>query len=272
MKHRLKDAIYGLAVADALGVPYEFKQRGTYQCTDMIGYGTWNQPKGTWSDDTSMTIATCKSIKDKQQVDPEDIMENFKLWYRKAEFTPHHEVFDIGATTQYALSTGKGVNDLNANGNGSLMRILPLAFTACTEEEIREVSSLTHAHEWSTKACVIYVTIAKKLLNGENIDEILRNINLRDPYNRLPSISELRDADIKSTGFVVDTLEAALWCITTTNSYQESVLKAVNLGSDTDTVAAVAGGLAVIMYGIENIPNKWIEELANKELINECLF
>lgn len=272
MSNRLKNAIYGLAVADALGVPYEFKQRGTFKCTDMIGYGTWDQPKGTWSDDTSMTLATCKSIKDKRKIETEDMMKNFRLWYKKGNFTAHNEVFDIGGTTQYAITTGQGVNDVNANGNGSLMRILPLAFIDCTEEEIRKVSNLTHAHEWSTKACIIYVKIAKGLINGENISIMVKSNKEEEPYHRLSYIHELQETEIKSSGFVVDTLEAALWCVATTNSYSTCVLKAVNLGNDTDTVAAVAGGLAGIIYGYENIPEKWINELANKELINECLF
>lgn len=272
MKTKLRDAIYGLAVADAIGVPYEFKERGTFKCTDMTGYGTWNQPKGTWSDDTSMTLATCKSIKDKQKIDTEDMMKKFKSWYFEAEFTPHNEVFDIGGTTQYAISTGYGVNDINANGNGSLMRILPLAFTDCTKEEIIKVSSLTHAHEWSTMACVIYVEIARKLIQGEKINEILQNLDANEPYNRLANIHELKEESINSSGFVVDTLEACLWCVATTNNYTDCVLKAVNLGSDTDTVAAVAGGLAGIIYGFNNIPKKWIEELVCKEFIEGCLF
>ncbi|WP_010280846.1 ADP-ribosylglycohydrolase family protein [Bacillus timonensis] len=272
MKNKLKDAVYGFAVADALGVPYEFKKRGTFNCSDMVGYGTWNQPKGTWSDDTSMTIATCKSIKDKDTIDPEDIMKNFKSWYFNGTFTAHNEVFDIGGTTEQAILTGQGINDVNANGNGSLMRILPLVFTNCTKEEIIKVSSLTHAHEWSTNACVLYVAIAKSLLNGENIREILQSINGAEPFNRLPYIHKLLEEEIRSSGFVVETLEAALWCVATTSNYQDCVCKAVNLGNDTDTVAAIAGGLAGIIYGFENIPKKWIEELANKELMNKCLF
>lgn len=273
MNEKLKSAIYGFAVADALGVPYEFKQRGSFKCTDMVGYGTWHQPKGTWSDDTSMTLATLKSIKDNKKVVPEDILERFKQWYRKGDYTAHNEVFDIGGTTCYAITTGEPGRDIVSNGNGSLMRILPLAFIDCTEEEIRAVSSLTHAHELSTTACVIYVTIARKLLEGYDIKAILLNLKSYGvPFNRLHFIYEYAEDEIKPSGYVVDTLEAALWCLTTTYSYKDCVLKAVNLGGDTDTIAAVAGGLAGIKYGYDAIPKEWIDALANKKLIEKCLF
>lgn len=162
MMNKLRDAIYGFAVADALGVPYEFKQRGSFKCTDMVGYGTWHQPKETWSDDTSMTLATCKSIKENKKIHLEDILERFQQWYQKGKYTAHNEVFDIGGTTRYALVAGEPGREITSNGNGSLMRIIPLAFIDCTIEEIKAVSNLTHAHDISTTACIIYVTIAKK--------------------------------------------------------------------------------------------------------------
>lgn len=272
MKDKLKGAIYGFAIADALGVPYEFKRRGTFNCVDMVGFGTWNQPKGTFSDDTSMTIATCKSIKDNGKIELEDILKNFKKWCFNAEFTAHKKLFDIGMTTYQAIITGKGQDDNYSNGNGSLMRILPLAFISCNQKDIENVSSLTHAHEISKKACVIYVEIAKKLLEGENIVQILKKSNFKEPFHRLNYINELKESEIKSSGYVVDTLEASLWCLATTNNYKECVLKAVNLGNDTDTISAIAGGLAGIIYGLKGIPDMWIDSLVNKELIDECLF
>lgn len=209
--NKLKDAIYGFAVADVLGVPYEFKQRGSFRCTDMVGYGTWHQPKGTWSDDTSMTLATCKSIKENKSIVLEDIMAKFKQWYEKGDYTAHNEVFDIGGTTRYAITTGKSGNSISSNGNGSLMRILPLAFIDCTKEEIKVVSSLTHAHEISTTACCIYVTVAKKLLQGYTIKEILHSLKYYGkPFDRLHNIYTYAEDNIKSSGYVVDTLEAAL--------------------------------------------------------------
>lgn len=255
---KLRDGIFGFAVADALGVPYEFKKRGTFKCIDMVGFGTWNQEPGTWSDDTSMTIATCKSIKDKEKIDTADIRENFEDWFFKGHFTANGETFDVGATTRDAIVSKKGIDDYYANGNGSLMRILPLAFTNASDTEIKEVSAITHAHKISKEACVKYVHIARKLIAGEEyIDDNLKNKS---------------EDEIKSTGFVLHTFEASLWCILNSNSYKEAVLKAINLGNDTDTTGAVTGGLAGIIYGYDSIPKDWIDKLKNKELIEECLF
>lgn len=272
----LRDAVYGLAVADALGVPVEFSDRGTFHVTDMTGYGTYYQPPGTWSDDTSMTLATCFSIKRKKGVDPSDIMECFRAWKTEGKFTADGVMFDIGWTTSQAISQGFGLTDISSNGNGSLMRIIPLAFVpGITDEEVREVSALTHGHEISKEACVIYINIAKRLLAGMDVMEAVRasvNDSAGEVFARLPGIHELPEEEIKSSGYVVDTLEAAVWALATTKSYEECALRAVNLGKDTDTVGAVAGALAGILYGYEGIPDKWIKILRNKELIEECLF
>ncbi|WP_313800130.1 ADP-ribosylglycohydrolase family protein [Cytobacillus sp.] len=278
---RLKDAVYGFAVGDALGVPFEFKKRGSFHCTDMVGYGTWNQKAGTWSDDTSMLLATCDSLKEHNGIiHVDDMMGKFVQWYLRADYTAHRERFDIGNTTavaieQYRLGTSPlkcGQTDIFSNGNGSLMRILLLAFILCEEDEIRDVSSLTHAHFLSKEACVIYVKIAKLLIHGESIQSILSSWTWKEPFERMGKMAQLSEPDIKSSGYVVDTLEAALWCVCTTKNYRDCVLKAVNLGEDTDTIAAIAGGLAGIIYGYEQIPSDWVEKLANKELIDECLF
>lgn len=252
---KLRDAIYGFAVADALGVPFEFKERGSFCCKDMVGFGTWNKEAGTWSDDTSMTLATCKSIKDKGYIDIDDIRKNFKEWLFNGEFTADGEVFDVGTTTREALQLNRGLSDFYSNGNGSLMRILPIAFIDASDEKIEEVSRITHAHEISRKACVDYVHIARKLISGEKLK--LENKSMDE---------------VKSTGFVLHTLDASLWCILNTDNYKDAVLKAVNLGDDTDTTAAVTGGLAGIIYGYNAIPREWIEKLKNKKLIEDCLF
>lgn len=270
--NKLKAAVYGLAVADALGVPVEFKERGTFHVTDMQGYGTHHQPVGTWSDDTSMTIATCDSIVKECCIDPDDMRAKFNAWIEWGAYTAGGNVFDYGGTTAQALRTGKGVDHAHSNGNGSLMRILPLAFVPdITDEQIREVSAITHAHEISKEACVIYVNIAKKLLAGEKLLDILHGLDVDAPFDWLPSIAERTEDEIKSSGYVVDTLEAALWAIATTDSYAAAVLKAVNLGSDTDTVGAVTGGLAGIIYGYDAIPDKWIKALRGKDVIDSCL-
>lgn len=273
---KLYDAILGLAIGDALGVPYEFKQRGSFICSDMVGYGTHNQPEGTWSDDTSMTIATLDSLKSNNGIIvTEDICRRFNYWLLYGDYTVNGEVFDAGITTCTALKKGRPAVGEWDNGNGSLMRILPLAFVDCTDDEIRAVSAITHGHWISEEACVIYVHVAKRLLAGEPIASIIPTLEYKKPFDRLKYISTLDISQIKSSGYVVDTLEAALWVVSHEGDWEKSfrndILTAVNLGKDTDTVAAVAGGMAGIIYGLEDVLD-WVEKLRNKEEIIECLW
>lgn len=266
MGKTLKDAIYGLAVGDALGVPFEFRTRGLYEATGMQNGGLHNQPIGTWSDDTSMTLATCHSIKEKNAIDIEDIRNKFLDWYQKGMYSPDQKVFDIGLTIQEALKTGIVRTDEYANGNGSLMRILPLAFTKATDEEIRQVSAITHGHDISKNACVEYIHIARKLIEGQTLEEALKDATIVSV-----ELKNKKEEEIFSSGYVIHTFEAAIWCLLNTNNYKDAILKAVNLGEDTDTVAAVAGGLAGIIYGIDEIPKEWVQKLREKEIIDKCI-
>lgn len=257
---KLRDAIYGFAIGDALGVPYEFKSFGSFTCEGMVGFGTHFQKKGTFSDDTSMTLATADSIRATGTVDPDDIMKRFLSWLNEGKYSPDGEVFDIGNTTFRALSLYDGTTPFcggrneSDNGNGSLMRVLPLAFVRdVTDEQIAAVSSLTHAHEMSIDYCIRYVRLAEALIRGEDVTF---------PY----------EEPVRATGFVRDTFNAVMYSLATTASYRECVLKAVNLGDDTDTVAAIAGGLAGIKYGFEAIPEDWLDALRGKEIIEACLF
>lgn len=280
--NKIYDAVMGLVVGDALGVPVEFKARDTFHVDDMIGYGTYNQPPGTWSDDSSLTLATMESIIRKGGIDPADMMNNFSVeWYYKGEFTPYGKVFDIGGTTEAAIRRFNsgieplkcGLNHCKHNGNGSLMRILPLALMPSGMTDINNVSSLTHAHEISRRACRLYVGTAEQLLKGASLWEVIgcSGIWVKD-FDRIPKIYKLNRDEIRSTGYVVDTLEAALWCVYHTSSYRDCVLTAVNLGGDTDTIAAVAGGLAGIIYGCggeSGIPDEWIAQIARKGWISD---
>lgn len=274
MEGRLREAVYGLAVGDAVGVPYEFKRRGSFQCARMIGYGTHDQPAGTWSDDTSMTLATCASIKNMGKIDCEDIRRQFEAWFYEKKYTPFGEVFDCGITCSQAIRNKKGKDDERSNGNGSLMRILPLAFVPdVRDEQIAEVSAITHAHKISKEACIIYVRIAQEMLAGMSTQEAIeKHVSEKSIFHRLRHICRVEENEIRSSGYVVDSFEAAMWSILTTHSYKECIKKAVNLGDDTDTVAAIAGGLAGILYGIENIPKEWMEKLQGKEIIDQCLW
>lgn len=269
----LKDAVYGLAVGDALGVPGEFQDRGSYRIESMVGGGIHRQPCGTWSDDTSMTLAMCASIKDQAKVDIEDIRKRFCAWLFEGEYTVDGKAFDCGNTVSEALSTGNGCTGEKSNGNGSLMRIIPLAFLETDSKTVEEVSAITYAHKISKLACVYYIAYAKRLLVGCSPKQSLRVFTKIDPpFDRLDQIDKLEENDVKSTGYVVDTLEAALWCLTTTDTYKDCLIKAVNLGNDTDTVAAVAGALAGIYYGYDAIPQDWLSALRGKDVIDACLF
>jgi len=288
--------LMGLCIGDALGVPVEFTSRAERiksPVTSMLGYGTWDVPPGTWSDDSSLTFCLTECLCNDFSLDA--IANSFWRWYHEAYWTARGEVFDIGNTTFLAIANLKqGIPPLEAggkteksNGNGSLMRILPMAYChksltfAELISRVHQVSCITHAHMRSQIACGIYISIAVCLLEGlepqaaylqglENIRQIYSTSKyaLEIPhFSRVFSgeIDKLPLEEIRSSGYVIDTLEASLWCLLNSSNYAEAVLKAVNLGGDTDTTAAVTGGLAGIYYGMENIPSEWVEQIARKQ-------
>ena len=286
---KIRDGIVGLTVGDALGVPVEFTSRQQLienPVTGMMGHGTYDQPKGTWSDDTSLTLATMHSIAAKNAIDPEDIMKEFVAYARQSKYC-QYEVFDYGNTTiesidrferGYPISECGGSDEYD-NGNGSLMRILPLAYIpGITYDEIESVSGITHAHPKSKISCVLYIEIAKSML--ENDLKIEENIQMacekiRKYYEGSQDLDEFQDIfdmDFHVTegrSYVIKTLEAVLYCLLETENYKSAVLKAVNLGRDTDTVAAITGGLAGIYYGYEDIPEEWIGDIPQMDYIFE---
>ncbi|WP_028610910.1 ADP-ribosylglycohydrolase family protein [Paenibacillus harenae] len=296
--------ILGFCVGDALGVPIEFKSRSTLMkepLTDMIGFGTHAQPPGTWSDDSSLLFCFMESAVQYPQIDLVDLADRFTKWYSKGYWTPHGDVFDAGIATAEAIARFKdhcirpdfaGGTDEYSNGNGSLMRILPLAYLLKEEtfEDraaiIAQVSSLTHRHQVSIIACVIYVEMAIHLLRGAGIEEsvALMRKTMLDAHTAtdhtiisrfdrilMGNLTSLQMQEIESTGYVVHTLEASIWSLLTTGSYSEAVLRAVNLGEDTDTTGAVTGGLAGIYYGADAIPAEWTSKLARlKDIYDLC--
>lgn len=263
---KLKSAIFGFAIGDALGVPYEFRPRNTFSCKEMTGEGTWNQPLGTWSDDTSMVLATMDSLSS-GYFDTHDLMNKFLSWYKYGNYTPYGVCFDIGRATREALTRFETSTDVDKcggtseydNGNGALMRILPFAFFNYDEELIDAASALTHNTSRSKFACEMYVKTCQNIMRGI--------FNPFDPY--MDMIRNMRRNQVASTGYVLDTLVTALWCFLTTDNYEECVLTAVNLGEDTDTIAALAGGLAGLQYGYDAIPKKWIDNLAARDMIEK---
>lgn len=297
---KVYDGIMGFVVGDALGVPVEFHVRDSFEITDMIGGGSHKQPEGTWSDDSSMTLATAKSIEEVGYVSLQGLMNKFVKWIENHEFTPNGEVFDVGKTTfrsivNYMQGTslqncgGRKVSD---NGNGALMRMLPIALYIYTKKNVQDkisivlnAASITHNHIISHIACVIYSLMADNILKGmysfqalSNAVHVARiffeNIPEWKEYENIINVPLRSRNEIKSSGYVVDTLEASIWCITNTDSYKSCVLKAANLGGDTDTICAVSGGIAGLIYGLgekNGIPKEWIEIIARKEWIkNIC--
>ena len=296
----VKSGIFGLAVADALGVPVEFKERAVLRgdpVTDMRGQGTHHQPKGTWSDDTSMTLCLADSLSS-GGIDYDDIMDKFCRWWIGGEYTPHGYAFDIGGATGRALSRFRegtppllcGGRTERDNGNGALMRILPAAYITrglpmdkCMDI-VHSLTMLTHAHPRALIASGIYVRICIALLDGQSpASTVSRALNECRVYYQagahadelhhydclLGGIAGLPEEQIRSSGYVVDTLEAVVWCLLNTGSYRECVLKAVNLGDDTDTVGAVAGSMAGICYGYDDIPSEWVQSLARSDIIEK---
>lgn len=287
----IKSCILGHAVGDALGVPVEFQSReklAANPVTDMRGFGTYDVPAGAWSDDTSMTLCALDALAQKEFT-WDSVMVNFGKWYYKDEFTPTGEMFDVGNTCSFAIDDyfahhldidHCGRRDDRSNGNGSLMRIIPFALYAPDDLPfIERASCLTHAHRRSQIACGIYALILSELIDKREVGAYCLGLHKaamaydRDPewsyFAPLLEIENRERNSIRSSGYVVDTLEAALWCLVTTDNYRDCVLKAVNLGGDTDTVAAVAGGLAGAVYGLEGIPQEWLDTLLRRDYIEE---
>lgn len=264
-RDRMRSCIYGLAIGDALGVPYEFRERGTFECTDMVGDGTHGQYAGTWSDDTSMALCICSSIKRLGYIDVADIAGRFRRWLGQGDFTCDGRVFDVGVTCKRAISTGVPAKSYGDCGNGSLMRTAPLAMLDPIEPyDIREVSAITHAHPVAEWSCVALCDILRTI---RNVGTPAKG----DLWHRYGYIASRPVEAVKSDGYCEHTLEAALWCFLNTGSYADCVLTAVNLGDDTDTTAAVAGAIAGVYYGFDAIPPKWVDQLRGKAVIDQCI-
>ncbi|GAB3845844.1 ADP-ribosylglycohydrolase family protein [Hymenobacter terrigena] len=306
-------ALLGLAVGDALGVPVEFAPRAARRqdpVTDMRAYGTHHQPAGTWSDDSSLTFCLAETLARpggrSGAPDLDDFARRSINWLYHSYWTAYGETFDVGNATRAAIDRlQRGVEPTKAgpsseydNGNGALMRILPLAFHDVWRAETLDlnaawaltenVASVTHGHPRSTLGCFLYLLVARGLLRGQAspaaYDEARQSAyswlqgQAKGPvFYEWPkyeaffdgSLLEPGETEIKSSGYVVHTLEAALWCLLKHDTYAATVLAAVNLGDDTDTTGAVAGGLAGLAYGEADIPAEWLAVLARRTDIEE---
>lgn len=302
---KAKAVVFGHAVGDALGVPVEFCARSELDANpvvDMRGFGSYPVPAGAWSDDTSMSLCALATMTG-DKLDFNAVMLNFVRWYYRDDFTPTGLCFDVGNTCSIAIENWLikkmsykkcGPKDEYSNGNGSLMRIHPFVlytYRLETDDDtkiklVEMASALTHAHTRSKIACGIYAFVLWELLDNPCHDSILIGLEKARAYywQRPDCAKELKHYDrlfdkimhgqatrdeIKSGGYVVDSLEAAIWCLVGTKSYCECVLAAVNLGDDTDTVGAIAGGLAGALYGCDRIPKEWKQTLLRSDFIRQ---
>ena len=299
----VRSVVFGAAVGDAVGVPFEFCSPESMKrrpATDMVGGGTYDMPAGTWSDDTTMILCTLDKLDGTLNYDA--IMKAFVSWVDEGCYTPNGSCFDIGRTTSIALSNyargceplKSGLSQDHNNGNGSLMRIIPAALYADAHglDNSQSIglahllSSLTHAHQRSLIGCGIFTLIAKELIAHPDKAEVSKALEKARKLYSLPEYSDqigyysrllqgdfadLPEDAIRSSGHVVETLECAVWCLMNTDSYRDCILSAVNFGNDTDTAACVAGALAGLLYGLEDIPQDWKDKLIRPELIEQII-
>lgn len=302
MDNKLLSMIMGVAVGDALGLPAQFYERkvlDNYPITKMEAGE--EGAAGTYSDDTAMTLCTLASFMENNwKLNLHDIMDRFINWYGHGYMAVNNITIDVGIATRKAIQRAYDGVPLDQCGgfgkwdcgNGSLMRISPLIFyfyknpDADILKTTGEVSAMTHAHDRCKMCCYIYVKLGLALLNNAGADkikvfktamkELVPELHAKFRASDVVLLNRLYDIDtfvktnrddIKSSGYVIDTLEASLWCFLTTNNFKNCILTAVNLGDDADTVAAIAGALAGLYYGYDEIPKKWIEQLLGKENI-----
>lgn len=295
---KILSGLLGFCVGDALGVPVEFCSRSQLQNSPvkgMQGYGTHNRPPGTWSDESALMFCVAEALS-RADVTTEALVgvtaHLLARWYEGEIWTPNGWHFEIGLTTAKAIARLRegisprlsGDMEEMSNGNGSLVRTLPFVF--CHDrlpfpdllDRIHLISRITHAHPRSQMACGFYISIAIDLLQGYAPDEAyLRGIARVEPLYWHPpygaelfhfhnliggTLAELPRDEISSGGYVIHTLEAALWCLLNASSYKDTVLAAVNLGESTNAIAALAGGLAGLYYGVKDIPADWMQQIA----------
>lgn len=284
---RFRGCLMGLAVGDALGTTLEFKPRGSFEpINDMLGGGPFGLQPGQWTDDTAMALCLASSLVERDGFDPHDQMRRYLRWYREGYMSSTGRCFDIGNTVRAALeryeSDGEpmaGSSDPHSAGNGGLMRLAPVAMAwalqaAETSHFAAEATRTTHAAEEALDASRLFATQLRHALNGEDKHLILVGHRARVSAPAIVDIAKgdvagWDPAQIAGTGYVVDSLRAALWCFATTEDFAAAVLKAANLGDDADTTAAICGQLAGAYYGVQAIPENWRSKIAMADTINQ---
>lgn len=298
MLEKLNGAIYGALVGDALGVPYEFHNtdllpaRTELEMEPPVGFNRAHKgtPIGTWSDDGALMLALTASLAHNPSLDLNDFARRMCSFMTTGEYAVDRRVFDIGFQTQQGLAEfiagtspyHSGGSDVRDNGNGALMRVLPVAFLVCEDKEaIRiamEQGRPTHGHIRSQIGCAMYVVIARRLIKGYELAGAIQlaEASLQrhiDPvYQAELEFFLTRNRKVgKGTGYVVDSFWSAIDSLEQTVSYEEAMQYAVSLGNDTDTTACIAGGLAGIMYGYDTIPQRWIDALRWKAYATDIM-
>lgn len=282
LKDRYRGAMLGLACGDAVGTTVEFSQRGDFEpLRDMIGGGPFGLAPGQWTDDTSMALCLATSLLHCGGFDPADQMNRYVNWWQWGYLSATGQCFDIGMTTANALqrylvhgNPMAGSDDPRTAGNGSLMRLAPVALYYNPDlpmvlHHARQSSATTHRATEAMDACALFAETLCNALGGMPKDDVLRSLHARPESAALQALANGHYRDkavdgIRSSGYCVDSLEAALWCFARESSFENTVLAAANLGDDADTVAAIAGQLAGAFYGASAIPERWLERLAMK--------
>ena len=290
-KDKFRGALLGLATGDALGTTVEFSQRGTFEpLTDIVGGGPFSLKPGEWTDDTSMALYLGQSLITCQEMNLRDQLDRYTDWWNIGHNSVTGECFDIGNTVRKALENfaitdnpHSGSTDPMSAGNGSIMRLAPVPMFFAHDSllagiQAAESSRTTHGAKDATGACYVYAQLIIAALHGHNKDHIL-SPQAVIPYEKESFTSGIaaivkgsykdKDAiDIRGSGYVVQSLEAALWAFWNTNSFEEGALLAVNLGDDADTTGAVYGQIAGAYYGMKGIPKHWLKKLAWKDKIS----
>ncbi|MCS6986297.1 MAG: ADP-ribosylglycohydrolase family protein [Sphingomonadaceae bacterium] len=278
-RDRAVGALLGLAVGDALGTTLEFAPRDVHPpLTDMVGGGPFRLAPGEWTDDTSMALALAESLRACGRLDPHDLMTRFVAWWRRGEYSHRGSCFDIGNTTRAALArferTGDpiaGSRDPSMAGNGSLMRLAPVAIRFWrSPDELDAAAALqsrtTHGAQACVDACRGYARMLAAAIAGRPRDDVLAP----DTTGLEPQVARILEgswrgktrAAIQASGFVLHALEAALWSVGGAVDFRDAVLRAANLAQDADTTAAIAGQLAGALWGAAGIPSEWRAQVA----------
>lgn len=296
---RLQGGLLGLLIGDALGVPYEFHAAAEIPPAEQIemtppaGFRRAHPgvPPGTWSDDGSQALALLSALKENPALDLDDFANKLLDWYARGAYTPDGKVYDVGLQTQHAfqiLASGEppasaGPKGERDNGNGSLMRCLPIILVAASKADAirlaRKQSLVTHGHPRSQLCCALYLVMAWNLLHGmvpaEAVraaeEEMLDSCTSTTEETELRLVLDGRYEAPQGSGYVVDSLWSAVHCLLSTGSYEACVKRAVALGNDTDTTACIAGGLAGLVYGVEGLPQRWRDALRGQDLIARAL-